>query len=447
MSSHKDQSSEKLLLYGWSIKRIDSLLMSPIRDFGSFSMTNLIEFVEDGVPFIKSESVSGGKINFDNIPYITERVHRLLTKSFVHKGDVLLTKIGAIGRVAVYDGRFGICNSNAATAKIQISPKQADIVFFAYQISSEQIKREFEKTIISTPPRINLGDINSMLLPLPPLPHQRKIAKILTTVDNLIEKTEALIAKYQSIKQGMMHDLFTRGIDAKGKLRPPQSAAPELYKQSELGWIPKEWEVERLGEVAAKIQDGTHFSPKSTQGSFRYVTSKNIRFGYLDLENSCWISSKEHQEIFKRCDVSYGDVLLTKDGANTGNACLNTIHEPFSLLSSVAVVRMDGVHSISEFVLHYFLSPFCQQRFRDLMSGNAITRLTLIKIKSLILPFPKLLEQKLISKRFYHLDVVIKNKEAHLTKLKSIKTALMQDILTGKVQVTPDEIDKELAHA
>jgi len=325
--------------------------------------------------------------------------------------------------------------------------KQAgvDPCFLYYLLRSDSVRKAISDSIKGTTGlrNISLKHLVAYKLLFPPLPQQRKIAKILTTVDNLIEKTESLIAKYQSIKQGMMHDLFTRGVDANGKLRPQQSAAPELYKQSELGWIPKDWEVERLGEVAAKIQDGTHFSPKSTQGSFRYVTSKNIRFGYLDLENSCWISSKEHQEIFKRCDVSYGDVLLTKDGANTGNACLNTIHEPFSLLSSVAVVRMDGVHSISEFVLHYFLSPFCQQRFRDLMSGNAITRLTLIKIKSLILPFPKLLEQKLISKRFYHLDVVIKNKEAHLTKLKSIKTALMQDILTGKVQVAPDAEDKE----
>ena len=67
-------------------------------------------------------------------------------------------------------------------------------------------------------------------------------------MDNLIEKTEALIAKYQAIKQGMMHDLFTRGVDEHGHLRPTHDEAPELYKQSELGWIPKEWEVSPLGE-------------------------------------------------------------------------------------------------------------------------------------------------------------------------------------------------------
>ena len=86
------------------------------------------------------------------------------------------------------------------------------------------------------------------ILPItcPPLPEQRKIAKILTTVDNLIEKTEALIAKYQSVKQGLMQDLFTRGLDQHGHLRPPYAEAPELYNKSELGWIPREWEVEQM---------------------------------------------------------------------------------------------------------------------------------------------------------------------------------------------------------
>jgi len=82
---------------------------------------------------------------------------------------------------------------------------------------------------------------------VPPTPQQRKIARILTTVDNLIEKTNALIAKYQAIKQGMMHDLFTRGVNSRVNLRPPFDESPELYKQSELGWIPKEWSVANIG--------------------------------------------------------------------------------------------------------------------------------------------------------------------------------------------------------
>jgi type I restriction enzyme, S subunit len=171
MSEKTSSELPRLLPNGWRLERIDSLTRSNIRDFGSFSMTNLIEFVENGVPFIKSESVINGRINFGTIAFIAEAVHRQLTKSFVFEGDILFTKIGAIGRVAVYDGSLGICNSNAATAKIQINSSKANSKFVAYQLGSERVMREFARTIISTPPRINLGDINSMRIEFPSLPN------------------------------------------------------------------------------------------------------------------------------------------------------------------------------------------------------------------------------------------------------------------------------------
>jgi len=108
---------------------------------------------------------------------------------------------------------------------------------------------------------------------------QRKIAKILTTVDNLIEKTETLIAKYQSIKQGMMHELFTRGVDANGQLRPPVDESPELYKESELGWIPKGWEIVSIEDVATQVTDGDHQTPVRSNSGILLLSARNILNG------------------------------------------------------------------------------------------------------------------------------------------------------------------------
>src|ERR1700704_5824915 len=105
------------------------------------------------------------------------------------------------------------------------------------------------------------------------------------------------------------------------------------HEQSTSYSLPVSWNSARLEDLAIKVQDGTHFSPRSQTGPFRYLTSKNIRFGNLDIRDCGWISQEEHSEIFRRCDVAQGDVLLTKDGANTGNAALNSLDEPFSLLS------------------------------------------------------------------------------------------------------------------
>ena len=72
-------------------------------------------------------------------------------------------------------------------------------------------------------------------------------------MDDLIERTEALIAKYRAIKQGLMHDLLTRGVDASGRLRPPREEAPGLYRESAVGWVPREWEVVPIEQLESSI--------------------------------------------------------------------------------------------------------------------------------------------------------------------------------------------------
>lgn len=178
----------------------------------------------------------------------------------------------------------------------------------------------------SAQPQVIVQDLKRVNVSCPPLPEQRRIAEILDTIDNAIKRTESLISKLKAMKHGLLHDLLTHGLDKNGKLRDPK-AHPEQFKDSPLGRIPREWVIQELGKAAPKIQDGTHFSPKTTSGPFRYLTSKNIRFGHVDLSGCGWISEKEHEAIYSRCDVRYGDILLTKDGANTGNAAINNLNE------------------------------------------------------------------------------------------------------------------------
>src|SRR5262249_31788616 len=147
----------------------------------------------------------------------------------------------------------------------------------------------------------------------------------------------------------------------------------------------------------SKIQDGTHFSPRIGGSERLYLTSKNIRFGRLDISSAARIDGDQHQAIYKRCDVRKGDLLLTKDGANTGNAALNILDEEFSLLSSVAFLRFHPRYCTAYF-LQQILSEQSQRQIQDAMAGNAITRLTLEKIKKLRFPVPSTkVEQEVIA--------------------------------------------------
>ncbi len=202
---------------------------------------------------------------------------------------------------------------------------------------------------------------------------------------------------------------------------------------TEVGVIPEDWNVVSLNDVCIKIQDGTHFSPKPGGNDYYYITSKNIAIGHLDLSDVSRIDALQHRNIYKRCDVKVGDLLLTKDGVNTGNAAMNDLDEEFSLLSSVAMLRFHISIYHPQYFMYQILSDLGQNRIRGLMSGNAITRLTLEKIRLLRFPSPTSLdEQRCISGLLSNIDSLITSLEKLIGKKKLIKQGAMQELLTGK---------------
>jgi type I restriction enzyme S subunit len=207
---------------------------------------------------------------------------------------------------------------------------------------------------------------------------------------------------------------------------------PAGYKQTEIGVIPEDWETKKFSEIFFKIQDGTHFSPKIRGGEYLYITSKNIRKGYIDLSQVEYIDRIQHEVIFSSCAVQEGDILLTKDGANTGNAAINTISNEISLLSSVAFLRAEKQKNCHKFFLQQILANNFQKQIRDELSGNAITRLTLQKINKLKGICPPFLEQKAIAKVLSDTDALIESLDQLIAKKKAIKQGAMQELLTGK---------------
>jgi restriction endonuclease S subunit len=128
--------------------------------------------------------------------------------------------------------------------------------------------------------------IREIEIPRLSLPHQQKIAKILSTLDNVIEKTESTIAKYQAIKKGLIHDLFTRGIDVNTeKLRSTSQEALALYKKSVLGLVARDWDVDTLENIANYVDYSGKTPLKSYKGIY-LITAKNIKFGYINYEIS-----------------------------------------------------------------------------------------------------------------------------------------------------------------
>lgn len=170
-------------------------------------------------------------------------------------------------------------------------------------------------------------------------------------------------------------------------------ALPTITDKEKPFELPKNWEWTRLGDSLNKITDGTHHSPKNGEsGDYLYISAKNIKNHGVQLSNATFVTKEVHDEIYSRCDPEFGDVLYIKDGATTGIVTLNNIKEPFSMLSSVALLKSPNT-IFNRYLLISLRSPFFYKEMRAGMSGVAITRVTLKKLNIAFFSLPPLAEQ------------------------------------------------------
>ncbi len=275
------------------------------------------------------------------------------------------------------------------------------------------------RAVGSTVKGIRIQEYLNIPVPLAPQEAQPVIAQILDTLDTAIRETEALIDKLKAVKQGLLHDLLTRGIDANGQLRPPQSEAPQLYKESPLGWIPREWEVVSISDLATNL-DGRRIPIKEgfrKVGEIPYYGAS----GVID-----WVDSY----IF---DGDY--VLLGEDGENVVSRRLPLA---FRASGKIWVNNHAHIYEPKPGVDIRFLVELMEAKdYSPWISGSAQPKITQEALSRISFVRPPSGEQAEIGIRLEKLSARIDLETAQLAKLQRSKAGLMDDLLTGRVRVTP----------
>ncbi|CRI67281.1 putative Restriction modification system DNA specificity domain protein [Thiocapsa sp. KS1] len=272
---------------------------------------------------------------------------------------------------------------------------------------------------------------------------QSRIAEILSTVDEAIEQTEALIAKTQQIKAGLMHDLFTRGVTADGQLRPPREEAPQLYKESPLGWIPKGWKISNLGAEITGIDSGWSPNCENASASFGewavLKTTAVVWDGYNPTENKSLSPATAH---YPRITVKPGDILITRKGpVDRVGVAVHVAATPSSLMfpDTVFRTRLLPKSEFSPVFLAFELSCRSVQKFwwaRKVGLADAQVNLNHSILKRTPLACPDTNEQNAICARQHEISEAISALSMDLEKLELVKAGLMQDLLTGRVPIT-----------
>jgi type I restriction enzyme, S subunit len=193
--------------------------------------------------------------------------------------------------------------------------------------------------------------------------------------------------------------------------------------------LPDSWLWVRLPQVLKKLTDGTHHSPPNgISGDFMYVTAKNIKTDGVLIDGITYVTRKVHDEIYSRCNPSVGDILYIKDGATTGIATINQIEVPFSMLSSVALLKpSEAIYN--RYLLWAMRSPFFYGETRGAMKGAAITRVTLSVMGASLLPLPPLSEQKRIVAKVDELMILCDRLEAQLDRSKEAGKKLLDALV------------------
>lgn len=266
---------------------------------------------------------------------------------------------------------------------------------------------------------------------------QARIAEILDTLDYAIHETEAIIAKLKAIKQGLLHDLLSRGIDANGGLRPPQTEAPHLYRESPLGWIPRDWEAITLSACALKIADRDHTTPRYVEDGVLIVSPTNLVGDEgIDFASSKRITRRAHEINRKKTDLAPGDIILHRIGAGLGRVRLVSAEMPeFSILHSMAQIRPNLNVITSHFMLWAMRTESTKSQMGLGTQSIGVPDLGLDKISNFIVPKPQLEEQREIAARLAALQTRIDADSDDYAKLATLKTGLMDDLLTGRVRV------------
>jgi len=333
------------------------------------------------------------------------------------------------GTVFYREGRFNC--TNVCGTLFPIDQERIDLKFLAYHLG--EVAKNYVSYIGN--PKLMNGVMAQVGLIIPNKKSQKNIAHILTTADNLIEKTQSLIEKYTAAKQGMMHDLFTRGIDvATGQLRPSYEEAPQLYKETELGWVPKEWDVRPLGDFLSLITYGfTNPMPEAGVGPWM-ITAANVNGGCIDYASSRHTSQDAYDTLLtQKSKPKIGDILLTKDGTLGRLAIVD--REEICINQSVALLRCNDI-ATSKYIKLMLESQKYQQKMLDDAGGSAIKHIYITVVDKMPVAIPKAMAEK--NKIFEAAEALIakiKKEADFLGMLSDIKKGLMQDLLTGKVRV------------
>jgi len=385
-----------------------------------------------------------GTIDFEDVAELNVEQRNFKNREII-KDDIILERSGGgptqpVGRVVFFEreDQFTYSFSNF-TSRIRINDKL--IIFpkflfyflldFYYQGKTNDIQNR--TTGIRN---LDFSRYKQIPIPLPPLSEQQKIAAVLSAVQEAKEKTEAVIATAKALKKSMMKHLYTYGPVS------PQEAETVSLKETEIGPVPEDWEVARLGEYCNVFSGYAFKSDDFCNNGILVVKIGNLQNGSIvfNAKESFFPREKINDDMSKFI-LNEGDILIALTGATTGKISLVPKSVNGALLNQrVGKFSFYNDSLYKSFVMYYFITDEFQNHIKINIMQSAQGNISPKQIETFPIPLPPLPEQQKIASILSAIDEKIEAEENKKKALEELFKTLLHNLMTAKIRVNQLEV-------
>lgn len=407
----------------WNIACLETLV-NPKRPI-SYGIVQTGPNIPNGIRCLRVLDISNGKINNTDLLTTTDEISESYKRTVLKFGDLVMPLRGNVGDVGLIDNELAGCNLTRGLALIAIRSEWS-ASFCRQFISSSQTRARLEQAMNgSALQEIPIASLRTFKIALPPTKtEQEAIAEALSDADALIEALEQLVAKKRQLKQGAMQELLT------GKRRLPGFEIKTGLKETELGLIPKDWEVKSLGQIANIATGSTPptTDPTNYGDEFLFVSPVDLGFKKYILQTEKMLSKKGFaiSRLFPK-----GSILFVCIGSTIGKCGIASL----DLTSNQQINAIFPASEFSTDYVYYAVSAI-SSNIKALAGEQAVPIVNKTQFSEAFISIPiSNAEQTAIAQILSDMDAEIAELDTTLTKARAVKQGMMQQLLTGKIRL------------
>ena len=384
--------------------------------FGSDLKENT--YTDYGVRIIQLQNIGDGRFLDDYKIFTSEEKANQLKNCNIYPGDIIIAKMAdPVARACIIpyvDKRYLMASDGI---RLSVNKEKYDVKFMLYAINSPNFRNNAENhSTGSTRLRIGLTELKNLLIAIPPLKDQKKIADILKTVDEAIEKTDQIIEKTKETKKGLMQKLLTRGIGHK------------KFKKTNIGEIPEKWNTGKISDYGEIVTGNTPSTnvPEYYGNEYPFVSPFDLGSKKIIIKSQKYLSGKGLSVSTK---VPPNSVLVVCIGSTIGKTGVaGRISATNQQINSIICKN-------NEYNFVYYYVTFISDKIRKLAGTQAVPIINKGNFSMIRVAIPPIDEQKIIGDILSSIDEEIEQESNHKEQLESFKKGLMQVLLTGKIRV------------